>query len=711
MGQPTSLAVTVDSSEYSRYEYDKRTINATVVASGGAPYLNELVYVELVKARRSRDAVVASASVIFSGSTDPVTATVSFNLPDIVDQDLINLVRRGKYFVRARTPATGASVTIGTPTGTPIVLRSVDTGTDTNSFFAEVVVPAGTEPLQTTFDGTTVTISLAVSGGIPIPSANTRELIVASINANIGTQFTASFSGPPNLSLASAEGPISFSGGRDEIAGDSPDFDVRIVTIDRLKREFLFGIPLQAGDAKFVKFQPSNITGITVSEVSRSHTLGVFPLNYTYHVDGLTNATASIGSGVNGTVTITANGNNEGSVGNTFSVIVVVPGGTSPLSASVTGTTLTVSLDVIGGVPNGPANTATLVAAAISALPGFHAVASGTGTSSLNTPSGPISFSGGTDRFIRQLSWDRGPAVSITGAGTYILRKGTSSAMTRIASSILSQEYIVVRCSGVSFLPTSSQVDELLITNREIDDEALGKYLDAAADWLENVELSAFLEPTNVVTDRDPTTIQFAAGINSPSPLFTDPDYDFIHSPLTYFVPRSSEEWIGIQTPYPQILRVDSLFGSIANTRVIDIDLDWIQHSQVGGYIQLVPFNQTIAFDFLGLIWVNAIRGAAAIPNFWHFNMIVGLRDCPAELQEIIAKKAAMDALIMLGMALRPGVGSVSLGRDGVSQSVSYTTQAQYGPYTGAITAFKEWIEDQLPRIRGKYRGPTMVVV
>jgi hypothetical protein len=275
----------------------------------------------------------------------------------------------------------------------------------------------------------------------------------------------------------------------------------------------------------------------------------------------------------------------------------------------------------------------------------------------------------------------------------------------------MGQDYIVVRVAGPTFLPTSNQTDELLIQNRQLDDAALGKYLCQAEDWLENVALAVHLEPTNVVTDRDPTMIQFAAGINAPNPIFTDPDYDFLVGPLTYFVPRSGEEWVSIQSPFPQIIRIDSLFGSVSNTRVIDIDLDWIQFYPQGGFIQIVPFNQTIAFDFLGLIWVNAIRGAAAIPNFWHFNMITGLRDCPCDLQEFIAKKAAMDALIMLGNAIRPGVGSVSLGRDGVSQSVSYTNQQQYGAYTGAIMAFKDWIESNLPKYKSKYRGATMVVV
>jgi hypothetical protein len=215
----------------------------------------------------------------------------------------------------------------------------------------------------------------------------------------------------------------------------------------------------------------------------------------------------------------------------------------------------------------------------------------------------------------------------------------------------------------------------------------------------------------NVVTDRDPTTIQYSAGVNAPVPIYTDTDFDKLVSPLTYYVPNSGGDWVTIQTPWPQILRVDALFGSIANTRVIDVDLEWIELSQQGGLIQLVPYAQNVSFDFLGLIWANALRGAAALPNFWHYNAIVGLRDCPAELQEVIAKKAAINALIVAGMALRPGVGSVSLSRDGVSESVSYVQSAQYGVYTGTIMAYTDWLKQETARLQAKYRGIRMVIV
>jgi hypothetical protein len=624
--------------------------------------------------------------------------------------------------VRARSLATPASITIGTPSSAPITISTIETGTIANAWTAEVVVPLGSSPLSVVVVGTALTINLAVAAGVPIPAENTREAIAGQILANYGNVLSPNFTGASGLALSVAEPLTSFDGGRDEVRGDSTDFDIRIVTVSRLKNDFLFGIPRYAGDARFVKYQPTNISGVTVLEVSRSHPLGLYPLTYTYHIDVTTNASVQIGTylGINGTVDIEAIGPNEGVVGNLWSVQVVVPTlGTSPLTVTASANLLTINLAVNMGVLDPAANTALLIAAAINAISGgseFLASTPGTGAFALNTDEGPIAFTGGVQRTIQQLSWNGGPIVSVNKPGRYILRRGGgigggAGCAPKLLASAIGQDYIVVNVTGPTFLPTANQTDELIIQNAELSDEALGKYLCQAEEWLENVALAIYLEPTNVVTDRDPTTIQFAAGINAPNPIFTDPDYDYIVGPLTYFVPRSGEEWVHVQTPFPQILRIDSLFGSISNTRVIDIDLDWIQFYPQGGLIQIVPFNQTIAFDFLGLIWVNAIRGAAAIPNFWHFNMIAGLRDCPCDLQELIAKKAAMDALIMLGNAIRPGVGSVSLGRDGVSQSVSYTNQQQYGAYTGAIMAFKDWIDANLQKYRGKYRGATMVVV
>lgn len=601
MAAPTSISVSVDATEYSRYESGRDTVTATVVVTGGAAYSGEEVLVELVKARRSRDAAVATVTLTFDGFLDPQEDTAEFYLPDLVDQDLLQLTRRGDYFVRA----------------------------------------------------TSVT--------------------------------------------------------DDAIIGESEDFKLKVVTVAKLKSDYLFGISLAATEILAPKFQPQAITGVTIEELSATHPLGFGTLQYLYSTEDTANSTSAIGAGANGTVNVTAEGSLAGSAGNAVAIEVLVPAGTSALSVAFASNTLTVNLDVTAGVPNAVANTATLIAAIIDLEADFAATASGTGADSIGVAEGPNLFTGGTTNILRQVSWNGGALTTITGVGTFIVRRGETGPKAKLSGG--GSDYICVRVTSTALLPTANTTEEILIDKKKIDDDALCSYITKATDWLEEDVLAGYIEPTNVVTDRDPTTIQYSAGVNAPTPIFTDTDFDFLKSPLTYFVPRTAGQWVNIQTQFPQVLRVDSLFGSIANTRVIDIDLEWIEVTQQGGMLQLVPFNQEIAFDFIGLLWVNAIRGAAEIPNFWHWNMIVGLRKPTGDICEMIAKKAAIDALTVAGMALRPGVGSMSLSRDGVSESVSYTTGSSYGIYTGTITAYKEWIEENIKLLKGKYRGPTMVVV
>jgi len=713
MAAPTTVAVSVDEVEYSRYEDGLNTITATVVITGGAPYTTEPIAIELRKARRSRDAAVATASLTFTGN-DPQSDTATFFLPDIVDQDLINLARHGDYFVRAEHEATIASATIGTGANGVVTLARTVAGVAGNGYSVEVVSPGGTSALSVARAVNAITVNLSVVAGVPVGAENTAVLIRNLLNLTYSTDIAATASGTGADSLTIAEGPTAFTGGTDSIVAESGDFPIRIVTVDRLKKDYLFGISLKSTSVKMPKFEPVSVTGVTFQEVSPRHPEGFGTLTFNYTENNLTNATAVIGAGADGTVTTTANGTGAlGVTGNSYTIRVLVPAGTSALSATLLGTAITVNLDVTVGVPNAAANTATLIAAAIDLLVPVSSVASGTGADSISVAEGPTAFAGGTTDVIRTLNWREGSLVAIPSNGSYILRAGRSGPASRLsaASAAQSNDYVVVR-AVVSALPVTNTAEELLITASELNDAALGRYLDQAISWIENDMLAGvYLEPTNVVTDRDPTTIQYAAGINAPTPIFTDTYFDFQVSPLTYFVPRSPGAWVQIWTPYRQVLRVDSLFGSIANTRVIDIDLEWIEHSEQGGLLQLVPFNQEVAFDFIGLIWVNAIRGAAELPNFWHFNMIAGLRDCNPDLQELVAKKAAIEALQAAALAFHPGLGSLSLSRDGVSESVSYNAAQQYGIYTGTITAYKEWITDNEAKLRGKYRGLDWVVV
>lgn len=108
-------------------------------------------------------------------------------------------------------------------------------------------------------------------------------------------------------------------------------------------------------------------------------------------------ASAAIGSGANGTVTITVD--QGGSEGNTWTVTVVVAATPSqPLSVALATKAITVTLGTDGaGAPDATKNTATLVAAAVTALAGVTAVASGTGVSALTGAAPLKAFTGGDD--------------------------------------------------------------------------------------------------------------------------------------------------------------------------------------------------------------------------------------------------------------------------------------------------------------------------
>lgn len=106
-------------------------------------------------------------------------------------------------------------------------------------------------------------------------------------------------------------------------------------------------------------------------------------------------ATRSIGAGTDGTVNITVD--RAGYLGNEYTVQVVVPSGTAALSARLVGTAITVNLAVTTGTPTSGANTATLIAAAIQALPGVSAAASGTGATEITTAAASATFTGGRD--------------------------------------------------------------------------------------------------------------------------------------------------------------------------------------------------------------------------------------------------------------------------------------------------------------------------
>ncbi len=111
--------------------------------------------------------------------------------------------------------------------------------------------------------------------------------------------------------------------------------------------------------------------------------------------EAATAATAVVGAGENGVVTVTVA--SAGRAGNAYIIQLVAAGNPSAnMTAALNGSQLVVTLGTDAGGALDPAkNTATLVAAAIDALAQFTAVASGTGAAALDEQE--AQFAGGAD--------------------------------------------------------------------------------------------------------------------------------------------------------------------------------------------------------------------------------------------------------------------------------------------------------------------------
>jgi hypothetical protein len=138
-----------------------------------------------------------------------------------------------------------------------------------------------------------------------------------------------------------------------------------------------------------------------------------------------TNASAQIGEGETGVVTVTVD--EPGPDGEKYSIKVVVPDveDATDLEVSLEGTVITVALamkaDSETFIPDNAKNTAALVAAAINdeeaGIPGFTAEASGGGSTPFTDAVDPVQFSGGTTEIYFSQYDAEGQELKLTVAG------------------------------------------------------------------------------------------------------------------------------------------------------------------------------------------------------------------------------------------------------------------------------------------------------
>jgi len=274
------------------------------------------------------------------------------------------------------------------------------------------------------------------------------------------------------------------------------------------------------------------------------------------------------------------------------------------------------------------------------------------------------------------------------------------------------QSFITVRVNP-RLVPAVDATENLIIDKKKFQRKTLREWIDAECDWMEKELLKTPIEPSLVVTDDDLTTLQSSTTSGS-QPLPAIPqnfDYDLKSKPISYF-PASGAHWLRLRLPYCHPIKFDYLIGAVGGTRVIDINLSWV-HFDAHNFVQIMPFNHSTAFSYLGLIHIGSLRGSIEIPSFWRLRYWAGIesRETPTPILDCIGMRAAVKALPVLGQAFRGGIAGQSFSKGGVSQSVTFTSSASYGVYSATIKDYKERLELLEHQLKRHYYGISLSVV
>lgn len=300
------------------------------------------------------------------------------------------------------------------------------------------------------------------------------------------------------------------------------------------------------------------------------------------------------------------------------------------------------------------------------------------------------------------LSWDGGTPVNMINPSiaSYSLLNSTQT------------DYITIRVVPQS-LPAASVTEPLIVDALPMDDDYLRNLITMAQGYCEQ-ELWYYAEPTYVATD--PNTLA-----QGPETAVYSGWSDHTAIPNSYYRPRDFMRWMSIVMPYNRMLKVLNLTGYFNATLTLDVTLDWIVWNETNGEVELVPSNGAIVtWQFYESAMLQFLYIYNHIPSFWHYWLIVGLRhdhELHAPVRELIAKKAAYDAIAQVGMAYAGGLATRSTSRDGVSGNVTYQTKY---PWAELANQYAKWVHgpnmdngkgSNLIKLRKRGSGPQFVVV
>jgi len=188
---------------------------------------------------------------------------------------------------------------------------------------------------------------------------------------------------------------------------------------------------------------------------------------------------------------------------------------------------------------------------------------------------------------------------------------------------------------------------------------------------------------------------------------------------------ESFHNWGYIQTTYPVVDAI-SLAGEFTSVEQIKYPATWLRERNTNAgqqdlirRINLMPFTgETASINavFVGAFPHLPLFGAAtgSVPEYWVVEYCTGWakKKLPEDILSVLGKMASIPIFNMLGdiILARAGIGSQSIGIDGLSQSINTTSGVENAGYGARITQYKKELEVEIPRLRGNYNSDVQMV-
>ena len=166
-----------------------------------------------------------------------------------------------------------------------------------------------------------------------------------------------------------------------------------------------------------------------------------------------------------------------------------------------------------------------------------------------------------------------------------------------------------------------------------------------------------------------------------------------------------------------------SMIGMINTVEQIIYPKNWLnsKRSSEGLYykdINIVPVGSTGAVGtseqllLTGLTRQIGITSYKQVPNYFNVQYTTGFKEIPFDLLNVVGKLASIGVLNIAGdLILGAGIASMSLGVDGLSQSIASTSSATSSGYGARIIQYSKEINDTLKRLKLAYKSLNLIVL